>query len=142
MKIRSGFVSNSSSSSFILKGFLVSKDIVSKRKLLEVFGFDFKELEKAMSEYSYKSEEDAITDLFYEYMYELKGDVFVGSSKGDGNPNNNVYMIGEIITTLDDDCYCIGYSEIDFTPSNKINELQEKLGTNEPIKVICSTRMC
>ena len=71
MKIRSGFVSNSSSSSFIILGFSTADMDLSRREILDKIAGKEKvdeEISKRVEEWKF-TEEEALDDAFYDLTY-------------------------------------------------------------------------
>ena len=105
MKIRSGFVSNSSTSSFILKGFVLSKDDISLENLVEKLNIG-------------TNESEDINFYLYEYLREYfdKKDLSILINSEDGAPNNSI-VIGSM---LQDTEYELMDMVIDFELDNKL----------------------
>lgn len=137
MKIRSGFVSNSSSSSFVVKGYLLPKDNFDYNKMIEIMNkFEF--------DYGEDLDEDTIKDIFYwEFTDMLSSkNIYIGTNTEDGCPDNDTLMIGQLLAEVDDED---GYFEtmvLDLENSPSLEDLKEKLDINAPIKIIVGTRYC
>lgn len=137
MKIRTGFVSNSSSSSFIVKGFLLSKEDFNYKKMIEI-------MDKFEFNYGDDLEEDNIKDIFYNYFIQELRDkkMFMSYYAEDGSPDDNTIIIGELLAEID---YEEGYLEtsvLDLETSPKLDEIKEKMEIDSPIKIIIGTRCC
>jgi hypothetical protein len=126
MKIRNGFVSNSSSSSFILIGIPVDKDKIDLNELIL----------KYMPDADLSDE-----DFYWKYLYKLKKhDIYVGNEDDDLD-ENKIYF-GERIDI--DDCEGLDHNEYDIKSlMDKAEKLkkQHNLDTND-IKIITGTRCC
>lgn len=146
-KIRQGFVSNSSSSSFILRGFLVDKNKYTQESLLQLMNImpDEDKIQETFERYNYNTREDVIEDIFYDKMFNYFDDIdlFFGASSEDGCPDKDVYMIGEMLydSYYDDTC---DTQIIDGKLSNaKLQAIQDKLGLEDSdVKIICGERCC
>ena len=67
MKIRNGFVSNSSSSSFILKGFVIPRESINYEEIMKKFDFDYQPIvDEYVEKYSYNDRQDAIRDVYWD----------------------------------------------------------------------------
>lgn len=131
MKLRSGFVSNSSTSSFILKGFVLNKDDISLENLVEKLNIGINESED-------------INFYLYEYLREYfdKKDLSILINSEDGAPNNSI-AIGSM---LQDTEYELMDMVIDFELDNKLSEqkqlLESIVGKELPVQIIVGTRCC
>ena len=131
MKIRSGFVSNSSTSSFILKGFVLSKDDISLENLVEKLNIG-------------TNESEDINFYLYEYLREYfdKKDLSILINSEDGAPNNSI-VIGSM---LQDTEYELMDMVIDFELDNKLSDqkqlLESIVGKELPVRIIVGTRCC
>lgn len=131
MKLRSGFVSNSSTSSFILKGFVLSKDDISLENLVEKLNIG-------------SNESEDINFYLYEYLREYfdKKDLSILINSEDGAPNNSI-VIGSM---LQDTEYELMDMVIDFELDNKLIEqkqlLESVVGKELPVRIIVGTRCC
>lgn len=137
MKIRSGFVSNSSSSSFVLKGYLLPKDNFDYNKMIEIMNkFEF--------DYGEDLDEDTIKDIFYwEFTDMLSSkNIYIGTNTEDGCPDNDTLMIGELLAEADDEGGYFDTMVLDSENSPLLEDLKEKLDINAPIKIIVGTRYC
>lgn len=136
MKIRAGFVSNSSSSSFVVKGYLLPKDNFDYNKMIEIMNkFDF--------DYGEDLDEDTIKDIFYwEFTDMLSSEkIYIGTNTEDGCPDNDTLMIGELLAEADEGGY-FDTMVLDSENSPSLEDLKEKLDINAPIKIIVGTRYC
>lgn len=137
MKIRSGFVSNSSSSSFVVKGYLLPKDNFDCNKMIEIMNkFEF--------DYGEDLDEDTIKDIFYwEFTDMLSSkNIYIGTNTEDGCPDDNTLMIGELLAEADDEGGYFDTMVLDLENSPSLENLKEKLDINAPIKIIVGTRCC
>ena len=147
MKIRTGFVSNSSSSSFVLRGFLIDKDKYTQESLLQLMNImpDEDKIQETFERYNYDTREDVIEDMFYDKIYNYFDDMglFFGLNSEDGCPDEDVYMIGEMLydSYYNDIC---DTQIIDGKISNaKLQAIQDKLGLEDSdVKIICGERCC
>lgn len=137
MKIRSGFVSNSSSSSFVVKGYLLPKDNFDYNKMIEIMNkFEF--------DYGEDLDEDTIKDIFYwEFTDMLSSkNIYIGTNTEDGCPDNDTLMIGELLAEVDDEDGYFDTMVLDLENSPSLEDLKEKLDIDAPIKIIVGTRCC
>ena len=137
MKIRTGFVSNSSSSSFVVKGYLLPKDNFDYNKMIEIMNkFEF--------DYGEDLDEDTIKDIFYwEFADMLSSEkIYIGTNTENGCPDNDTLMIGELLAEADDEGGYFDTMVLDSENSPLLEDLKEKLDINAPIKIIVGTRYC
>lgn len=137
MKIRSGFVSNSSSSSFVVKGYLLPKDSFDYNKMIEI-------MDKFEFDYGEDLDEDTIKDIFYwEFTDMLSSkNIYIGTNTEDGCPDDDTLMIGELLAEVDDEGGYFDTMVLDLENSPSLEDLKEKLDINAPIKIIVGTRCC
>ena len=137
MKIRTGFVSNSSSSSFVVKGYLLPKDNFGYNKMIEIMNkFEF--------DYGEDLDEDTIKDIFYwEFTDMLSSkNIYIGTNTEGGCPDDDTLMIGELLAEADDEGGYFDTMVLDSENSPLLEDLKEKLDINAPIKIIVGTRYC
>ena len=121
MKIRSGFVSNSSSSSFVVKGYLLPKDNFDYNKMIEIMNkFEF--------DYGEDLDEDTIKDIFYwEFTDMLSSkNIYIGTNTEDGCPDDDTLMIGELLAEVDDEDGYFDTMVLDLENSPSLEDLKEK----------------
>lgn len=141
MKYRHGFVSNSSSSSFVAKVIILDDDKLDKVEIMDKFDFDYKSF---LEEY-----DNDIDNIFHEEflwgpIYNNK--VFVKTSSEDGIPDGKI-AIGEYIFRGDeDDNYISGFIIDKDNISNISPELEKTINkfgyTKDDIKFFGGTMMC
>lgn len=137
MKIRSGFVSNSSSSSFVVKGYLLPKDNFDYNKMIEI-------MDKFEFDYGEDLDEDTIKDIFYWEFTDMLSckNIYIGTNTEDGCPDDDTLMIGELLAEADDEGGYFDTMVLDLENSPSLEDLKEKLDINTPIKIIVGTRCC
>ena len=143
MKYRHGFVSNSSSSSFIAKGLILDDDKIDEKDIMDKFGFDY-------SEYLEDYDND-IHEIFYqEFLWgeldtNMESGMFVKTSSEDGIPDGT-FAVGEYLFRGDDYCdmtnFVMGKDDIcDISP--ELEEVISKFGyTKDDIKFFGGTMLC
>lgn len=121
MKCRSGFISNSSTSSFVLAGWkgIPSADLI--RRIFHYLGRD-----------PIQEDDEDIEDNFYEYMEDL--DWTVMNEGDDGADLYGIYLIH-----IDD--YGIEEIDLDTEELSSLNKLAKDLGLPPP-KLYGGTRYC
>lgn len=143
MKIRTGFVSNSSSSSFVVKGFILPRESIDFTALVNKLLEKYPQLEDDYMR-GLKEEEDFDECDYHWCLFSnmRKLGVFATDCEEDGAPYNTV-LIGEL---LQDTEYDFHDMVIDCVVEGKLLEIKELIESisNQPLdcKVVVGTRMC
>lgn len=147
MKIRNGFVSNSSSSSFIVKGFVVESNKLDDKKLAKLILENFPEIKTKIEQYEQKCGPVEDYETQREVFYELMNlGYYLADTQEDGAPKGCT-VLGQLLEDTGESDY-IHDMVIDCTIDDKLNKLKEILSMSleEPndltIKIICGTRCC
>jgi len=148
MKIRNGFVSNSSSSSFVMLGYEVDSTKENKKWLLEnIYKIDISSLPKDEWEENpvccgkkrsekfcpecgeqlekIKRVEDAdIDEVFYESIYEEESEFDIRADTDNGAPRDKILIGYDIASGLEDggDGSCVIEEQIKKLEDNKLHE--------------------
>jgi len=109
LKIRTGFVSNSSSSSFVAYGYLLSKDDYNDRKsLLKLFKTEI--LDELMEKITgsklldiSKDDDDYYDDLFYDLQ---SNNLIICDDPENGAPDDKHCFVGFVINSTDESGGC------------------------------------
>ena len=148
MKIRTGFVSNSSSSSFIAVGFSIKG--VSKKDLIEKI-FD-QDAEKLFEESGEKNKEYFFNDLFYDLFYENdykldEYDIEIANGTEGGLTDNDDVVIMQLLSPkssmeeLSDGSF--GAEDILSLRNGFLKDLMKKFDVDEAkAKIYYGTRLC
>lgn len=151
MKIRQGFVSNSSSSSFVALGFSIGKSSLSFRDLVIALGSTAEEVDelierdkedgKEMDEHQIK---DALWDLLYNFGKKEHFRLLAGSEDGVDDDDEVVALMLAETDSYGDFYFSQGEvvlndSDCDFT---KIKGIRDKVAPEAEIRILYGTRCC
>lgn len=139
MKIRNGFVSNSSSSSFIVKGYLLDDEDFDRKTIMEKFGYYTEENIKKHT-YTYGDKEELeLSDMFWDFKDEHNNISFLQGYE-DGVQEGKI-LIGE--TLHDSEDADLPDMILTAEPTEITQEIADKLGLqDEKIVIACGTRCC
>jgi len=135
MKKRNGFVSNSSSSSFVVFGFKVKKD---PEIICELLSIEFpQDLDK---------EDDFYDEDLWEHIWKHRDETeFIIINDGYGSLGDNV-IIGTDITFQSHDYYQLTDTTTTIEDlvgfKNKLKDIQEKAGIDTDIALFTGTQAC
>lgn len=134
MKIRNGFVSNSSSSSFVAIGVVIPRDRISKLEFCKKMGYVKEDCEEDDLEENIE-EIDPLTGRYY---YDLISDCFFDHEES-GAPKGKTVIGKKYRIDEETDGFVANLSEV-------IKDLSEQLKRfdleNEPLQLIISTELC
>lgn len=137
MKIRNGFVSNSSSSSFVIIGISVPKSDKNFRLIVNAIG-DEDTKDRLANEYPVdgKFDKDDYTDFKYDTLHDLE--VLTGSDDGVGD---NEFVVPVFYESVGD-CGDFDSKEIDLSSLvGKCDKLAEDLGVKSKAIIRVGTRL-
>ena len=124
MKIRHGFVSNSSTSSFVVAGFRIGK------------GDDLDKFKKYAKDNNIEFDDEDFD--FYELLEKIHDEIWVWEDY-----ENNLYVVGECITEGDDFLEFTHTDLQDIGCSEALQKVMEITGYDPPaIEIITGTRDC
>lgn len=140
MKIRTGFVSNSSSSSFVLLGYVLPKNEYSIVDVVQKV-FPVKLLDKVAYEEYCKDWNECTKDELSQLHYLLidKSNIRIMSNTDDGAPDDDTIVVGRLLMSSSNDDYCLENKVEDF--SDRLSEVQDigkKLGVDN-IQLVSGT---
>lgn len=145
MKIRTGFISNSSTSSFIVKGYLIEKDKVDLEVLQTKIQETYPDIKEMIDKYKEQGWED---EIYYETSYKLRDNgLYFTENEEDGAPKNHI-IFGQLIEDSGSDDYLHDHI-IDCSLDEKMVEIKNIISPaikenidDQPVKIIIGTRMC
>ncbi len=152
MKIRNGFVSNSSSSSFIALGFSIKDSHLPFRDLVIALGHPEKEVDNLIEECRRDGEEemdehmvkDALWDVLYNFGKEAHIRILAGGEDGVGEDDEVITLI--LAETDSYDGGYFGQGEITLNDSDadysKIKKIRDRISPDAEIRVLYGTRCC
>lgn len=139
MKIRSGFVSNSSSSSFIVKGFMLDSKKYTYTEIMKRFGYLTEELIKKATENGKYTWEDVEYETFWDFRDENE-DIKVLEGYEDDIDDGYIF-IGEKL--FDSDESYLPKMTLKAIDSDITKKIREKLDLqDEELVIACGTRAC
>jgi len=148
MKIRKGFVSNSSSASFVIIGFGIDNSD-SKETAKNVFDLSDEDIMDKMKASSYYKKypeklEDpkAIKEFCNELLYDLEEAANFDVLMGEGDIPDGKIVVGKIISyvTTEDQQEAKQFDVDELV--TKIKTLQEEMGNTDTLKIYTGTMCC
>lgn len=133
MKIRNGFVSNSSSCSFIAVGYIVNTDQYDKKTILKKLGCS----DEKIAEY-----ENDLYELFYNIAEEQGIEIKYNGDDGyDGDKNNTIFVCHTL--ARGDECNEFGNDIFSFIElKDKVKPIKEKLNLDQEPVLLFGTECC
>ena len=139
MKFRNGFVSNSSTSSFVMIGYNLGEMRYSDL-CKQYFPKEFEELKKEVAE-KYPNDEDVIEDEAWELVHKLSNANEYASVRSCGY--SGAMYIGKILDEGADDGNSMGNVDISLEEVEKIaSKVQEELSVDKKPGIITATIGC
>lgn len=131
MKMKTDFITNSSSCAFIFLGFEMKKNKISFIELIKKF-FNDVDLENYT--------EDKYEELFYE-LVEKNSDFDILYDTEQGAPSDDIFLIGYDIMNISETNLQEEGIEISKYSKN-LKQLQDKFGSTIPVKIYGLVKMC
>lgn len=135
MKIRTGFVSNSSSSSFVLKGYLLED--LDIQKAINFIRENYPNVYESATKYCDSFDEQFLREANYMTSMPV---CFEYGDEENGIPQGE-WFVGKILQDTGEGGY-LDSEVIDFHPSNDLEHLKEYFDIKSDIKVVVGTRSC
>lgn len=138
MKIRSGFISNSSTSNFIVRGYIIPRDKIDYKKFKQLFLNKHPEILEELKNYDEE-------DFYWEFFYQVRDTgYYITENTEDGAPTG-CCLLGELLVDTGEDGY-IPDIVIDCDSNDKLDELRailKEVSDEEPkLKIVAGTRCC
>ncbi len=135
MKIRNGFVSNSSSSSFVAIGAIIPRNQISKLDFCKKMEF----VKKDCTEEDLEDEIENVDPESGRNYYDILNDYFIDDEES-GAPSDKT-IIGQVFIMDEDMCY--NEKEFDLkSKTSDIKKILKKVGLEkEPLKIFFGTMM-
>ena len=158
MKIRQGFVSNSSSSSFVALGFSIDQEEKPYKDILIATGSTEEDIDAiiqkekdryAKNDWNWEEDEQShIQDILWDKVYEMGREdnirILYGSEDGVDSDDKVIALM--LMETDDYDGGCMGQGELVCDESDehyrRISELRDEIAPDASIRILFGTRCC